>query len=304
MVEACIVVTGAAGLIGASVSRRLKASGHEVIGLDHRSGPEVSLRCDLRERVQTTASLQLVNPGVVVHCAAVKNLLECENNPEVAYQVNVESTRTIGRWTSEMGAYLLFLSSDLVFGGCEGGNYSEEDIPIPIGVYATQKYEAERSLELHPAAAICRCAFVIPSSHETRVEELRREALLDEVETQSMFLHHLEYRLGRGMTTWASSRVRSNPTSLEALAAALEAVIERGLVGIFHTVGTTATSRYSLAHKFCELRGYDSALIRDFESSFSRQTRPSDCSLASADTYRKLEFNPESGDVHFLLEHW
>lgn len=57
--------------------------------------------------------------------------------------MNVKGTRNIAKICDRIGAKIVYVSTDYVFGG-EKGLYTEEDEPNPADYYALPKLEGER----------------------------------------------------------------------------------------------------------------------------------------------------------------
>ena len=74
-----------------------------------------------------------MNPDVVIHCAALASIDQCEESPELARTLNTELPARIAALTCAMGARLVHISTDAVFDGKEGG-YAEEDEAVPANV--------------------------------------------------------------------------------------------------------------------------------------------------------------------------
>ena len=53
----------------------------------------------------------------VIICAAITNIVECENNPERTRKVNVLGTLELAKQFSKSGSCVVFLSSNEVFDG-------------------------------------------------------------------------------------------------------------------------------------------------------------------------------------------
>ena len=102
-------------------------------------------------------------PGVdaAVLCAAITSEAACWEQTRLAHRVNVEATLAIAQTLAEAGAFVLFLSSNLVFGG--GGQFrGAGEPPDPVTLYGTLKAEAEAGIQtLGSHAAIVRLTKVI-----------------------------------------------------------------------------------------------------------------------------------------------
>ena len=81
-------------------------------------------------------------PEIVLHAAAWTKVDEAESNPEGARRANVDGTRNV----AELGAPVVYYSSDYVFDGTKGKPYVESDPASPIGVYGRTKLEGEEQV--------------------------------------------------------------------------------------------------------------------------------------------------------------
>lgn len=127
-------VTGAGGLIGGHLIRSpVIPRGWVVIAL-HRGLLELT---DFREVERRFA---LEQPDAIIHCAAMSRSPQCQREPELARRWNVEVTRHLADLFA--GRRMVFLSTDLVFDGKQGG-YREDAAVGPLSLYAETKVEAE-----------------------------------------------------------------------------------------------------------------------------------------------------------------
>jgi dTDP-4-dehydrorhamnose reductase len=82
-------------------------------------------------------------PGLVLHTAAWTDVDGAERDPEGAAAVNVAGTRRV----AELGAPVVYYSTDYVFDGEKGEPYVESDEPSPRSVYGLTKLEGEREIQ-------------------------------------------------------------------------------------------------------------------------------------------------------------
>ncbi len=93
----------------------------------------------------------------VLHAAGTCALKSCEKNPELAYQVNVQTVKSVVRMIGHRELRLIVLSTDLVFPGKPSGSYSEEDAVSPVTVYGKTMVMAEEYVvDTYPSATIFR----------------------------------------------------------------------------------------------------------------------------------------------------
>jgi dTDP-4-dehydrorhamnose reductase len=89
---------------------------------------------------------------LVLHAAAWTDVDGAESEPQDAAAVNVGGTQHV----AELGAPLVYFSSDYVFDGTKRAPYVESDPPNPLGVYGRTK--------LHGEAAAGEHAWIVRSS--------------------------------------------------------------------------------------------------------------------------------------------
>ena len=87
-----LLVTGASGLLGASVLLRARDMGQEVAGVSRRHAlqvPGTVAHCvDLADQAATRRIIEHLQPTSVIHCAAATNVDWCEDHPEQAHRIN------------------------------------------------------------------------------------------------------------------------------------------------------------------------------------------------------------------------
>lgn len=113
-----ILVTGAAGFLGSHIAKGLAQEGHEIYGLDTDKGYD-SWRVATEDGIEMLVaditrpwSLQQVPPvDAVIHLAAIAAPRECDANPSLAYNVNVNGTQQVLQWAHRCGATRFVLAS-------------------------------------------------------------------------------------------------------------------------------------------------------------------------------------------------
>jgi dTDP-4-dehydrorhamnose reductase len=92
----------------------------------------VGMLCDLR-------------PDIIIHGGAYTAVDAAESDPEGARAVNAGGTRAVARAAAALGARLVYISTDYVFGGTRGEPYPEDHPTAPLSVYGATKLEGERA---------------------------------------------------------------------------------------------------------------------------------------------------------------
>ena len=141
-----ILVTGSSGMLGKDIVEILSNnSNYSVYGFSRTVNPCFSedhqVIGDLANFEFLSSSLDKINPDVIVHCAAIVNVDECETNKRVAEALHHDVTAILARYKSGSTRFI-HISTDSVFDG-QKGDYTEEDVPTPINYYAKTKRDGE-----------------------------------------------------------------------------------------------------------------------------------------------------------------
>ncbi|HUJ01309.1 MAG TPA: dTDP-4-dehydrorhamnose reductase [Usitatibacter sp.] len=142
-----VLVTGAAGQVGADVARALEGRA-EVLALDRAA-------LDLSNPAAIVARVREACPRVIVNAAAYTAVDRAESEAESARALNARAPAVLADEARRCGALLVHYSTDYVFDGAKSGAYVESDPPSPVNVYGATKLEGERAI------AASGCAHVI-----------------------------------------------------------------------------------------------------------------------------------------------
>lgn len=152
-----IFVTGVAGQLGHDVMNELAKRGHEGIGsdlapsysgiLDGSSVTKAPYRAlDITDKASVKRLLEELRPDAVIHCAAwtAVDLAEDPDKQEKVRAINAGGTKNIAEACREIGAKMVYISTDYVFDG-QGTSPWEPDCKDykPLNVYGQTKLEGE-----------------------------------------------------------------------------------------------------------------------------------------------------------------
>jgi dTDP-4-dehydrorhamnose reductase len=236
-----ILVTGAAGQLGRALRPALEPR-HAVTWTDL---PQL----DVCDEDALRAAGRAVRPEAILHLAAWTDVDACEADPERATRINALGTRHAARAAAEVGARLVFLSSDYVFDGRLTRPYREDDAPNPLNAYGRSKLDGEAAvIELAPRHRIVRTSGLFgPGGANFPGAILRARA-----------------RDGR-VRVVADQTCR--PTYAAHLAAALASIVEAaGEGGVLHVASAGATSWFDFARAVLRAAGDDPAAVEPIAS--------------------------------------
>ena len=169
-----IIVTGAGGRLGAALVREWKAAGLDAVGFSRQE-------LDLAQPEQMRATLDGVEFGVLVNCAAQTNVDRCETHPEEAMQLNAHAVRTLAEICKAKGARCVQISTDYVFDGAKSTPYTEEDPVVPISHYGESKRAGEIALlEVSDKNLAVRVSWVFGPDRPSFVDGIVKNALSQE----------------------------------------------------------------------------------------------------------------------------
>ncbi|MBF0399993.1 MAG: SDR family oxidoreductase [Magnetococcales bacterium] len=254
-----VLVVGAAGLLGSSLSPHLERAGFVVVrhGL---TAAAVQVRFDLNDAVRTHEALEAIQPDVIVNLAALTNVDLCEAEPHQAYLGNVCGVENLSRWilARGRGCFLLHISTDHLYDG--PGPHREEDIHL-TNYYAFSKYTAE-SMVARVGGVVLRTNFF------GRSLSSRRKSFSDwvvESLTERKPIH-------------AVHDILFSPLSLPTLVEHIEAVIRRRAAGLFNLGSRDGFSKADFIFKLANTLQLATDQVSLIESGrlFTKTYRPKD----------------------------
>jgi dTDP-4-dehydrorhamnose reductase len=219
-----LLVTGAAGMLGADVLRAGERVGYELVAVDL---PEL----DITNADAVSEAFERIAPDAVLNCAAWTDVDGAETHSGQAHAVNADGAGNLARAAAAAGAPLVHVSTDYVFDGeaCADASgaprpYVESDATGPRTVYGQSKLAGElQVLAASPRHAVARSAWLFGvGGANFAATMLRLAAERDSVKVVSDQV---------GCPTWTGH-----------LAPALLGLIEREVSGLVHLAGTGCVS--------------------------------------------------------------
>ena len=189
----------------------------------------VTHRIDLDDESAVRTLFREHAPSLVLHCAGVCDVADCERAPDFAHALNVEATRLLCAHAPS-STRIVYLSSDHIFGG-DAGPYHEDAAPAPISVYGRTRVAAEALVRARPNTLVIRSGLWIGPSSNGRIGHL----------------DWLRSRHARGLAmTVVADEIRSAVWAHDAAARVWD-LARSSVTGTRHITATRAIDRLTLA---------------------------------------------------------
>ena len=153
-----VFVTGVNGQLGHDVINELVSRGYPCIGSDITSSyaglsdntavtKANYVALDITNEKQVAEVLSTIMPNVVIHCAAFTKVDLAEDEPALCWAINVDGTRNIAKVCRDLGAKMVYISTDYVFPGNGEMPYEVNDSFCPQNVYGATKLAGELAVK-------------------------------------------------------------------------------------------------------------------------------------------------------------
>ena len=247
-----VMIIGADGQLAFDLDLVFSSS-YEVIKVGHQELDVVNL--DSCKKIFAKFS-----PDIVINTAAYHKTSDCELYPDKSFAVNAVGAFNCSKAAREVGALVVFISSDYVFDGSKK-YFRENDFPNPLNVYGASKLAGEALTKIgNPQHYIIRTSWLY-GKRESKKGHNFVYLMLNKTKSEKMI------------------RVVSDqfgcPTYTHDLAYKIEEIINKKLsFGIYHIVNSGYCSWYDFAKRIFEFKNIKIKLIactsEEYSSSFKR----------------------------------
>lgn len=300
-----ILVTGSNGLLGQKIiygllgdplcrlSPEIKKSlsGVQIIAAGkgpnrlHRQDGYIYESLDITDPQQIDSILKHYQPDAVIHTAAMTNVDACETKREECWSSNVSAmqylTDSLFKHCGSK-AVLVHVSTDFVFDGMKGSEYSETDTPHPLHYYALSKWEGEK----------------IVMASKVKWSILRTIIVYGVVDgnTRSNLVLWVKNNLEKKQKINVINDQFRAPTLSEDLAQACITAAVKQAQGIYHVSGPKTYNILELANKVADFWNLDKSFIHPVTSEQLNQPakRPPYTGFIIDKARKDLDYSPRS----------
>jgi dTDP-4-dehydrorhamnose reductase len=230
-----IWISGANGHVGSALVKMLDFEKYKYVATDKNE-------VDITNMEAVHSFCKINRPDIIINCSGLTDLQECEENPDLAYAVNAVGVRNIAQEAQEIGAKLIQISTDDVFGTTENNVLLNEfDDIAPRSIYGKSKAAGEKFVRaLMSRYVIIRSAWVYGLGKD--------------------YVRLVLEAAEKGGTFVAPANQYSSPTSAKELAKVLMQFIENEYYGTYHVVCKGCCSRYEYAQEILRLTNKEDQL--------------------------------------------
>jgi dTDP-4-dehydrorhamnose reductase len=231
-----VLVAGADGMLAREVIEAARRRGHEVSAFG-------KARLDITDPRSIDGAVGAVAPEAIVNCAAWSDVDGAEDDERGAMQVNDFGAALLAAAAEQVGAKVVYPSSDYVFDGSKREPYVESDVTAPLGAYGRSKLAGETSVGVaNPRHFIVRSSWLYGHGGKNFVETM--------------------LQIGRDQPeVLVVSDQRGCPTSCVDLAAAIVELIEGERYGTHHIAGSGECSWFEFATEIFDQALYDTRVM-------------------------------------------
>ncbi len=148
-----ILIFGGTGLLGRALAREGRRRNLPVLALSRAEA-------DIRRADVVADFARGFRPEVVINCAALARVDDCEARRDEALEVNGHAVANVAAAGAAAGAALVHVSTDYVFDGEAASPYPEDAPAAPLSVYGESKLLGEREALRYPRALVLRTSWL------------------------------------------------------------------------------------------------------------------------------------------------
>ncbi|XP_042309358.1 methionine adenosyltransferase 2 subunit beta isoform X1 [Sceloporus undulatus] len=252
-----VLVTGATGLLGRAVHKEFKANNWNTVGCGYSRARPMFEQVNLLDAAAVHKLIQDFQPHVIIHCAAERRPDVVDSQPDLASQLNVVASGNIAKEAAQVGAFLVYISTDYVFDGTDPP-YKENDVPNPLNLYGQTKLDGEKAvLRNSKDAAVLRIPILY--GEVERLDESAVTVMFDKVQfnNKSANMDHWQQRF---------------PTYVKDVASICRQLAEKRMLdpsikGTFHWSGNEQMTKFEMARAMADAFNLPSSHLRPITDS-------------------------------------
>lgn len=272
-----IVLYGVTGMLGTRFFQ-LPPQQFKIIAPPHS-------HLDLTDRKKVLEHLSDIRPDRIVYAAGITKVDYAQNHPKESFLLNHEIPAFIAERSANMKIPLTYISTDAVFNGQSTKSYKENDKTDPLSVYGKSKLKGENAVLSSSSGNTVVRTIMIYSSNFSSKKDFARTAL-ESLKNNLPFEGIVDQFV--------------NPTFVDDIVKAIEALIKKEAKGIYHVAARDFTTNYGFVEKIADLFKLNKSLISKvtFDEFFKGKPAPRARYCVLSTTKFQKEFG--NGIIHSI----
>lgn len=239
-----IWIVGSGSQVGTAINEVIDPMEAEILNTDKDE-------LDITDTDTVLSFGEINRPDVIINCAAITDVEECEKNPEAAFKVNALGARNLCIVARKINAKMVQLSTDDVFDGTSSKPYTEFDTTNPSTVYGLSKRAGENYVkEFTHKHFIIRSTWVY-------------------AKTGKNFVNYILNKAEHGEDIVVQREQYGSPTSAMDLARLVLHLIRTNEYGTYHATCSGVCSRLEFAQEILRLAGKDAKAVAGISEDLS-----------------------------------
>jgi dTDP-4-dehydrorhamnose reductase len=229
-----------------------------------------------------------IKPDVVIHCAAMVDVDECEKNKDIAKSLHIKTTEVIARKLQKSNGQLVYISTDSVFDGNKKTLYTEDDDVQPLNFYAKTKLLGEAPVLLTDKGLVLRTNIIGWS--RTDKESFAEWVLKGLVEQRSLTLFH---------------DVLFSPLHVSDLSIIIKETLGQQMCGLYHASSRDYVSKFDFGVIMADIFGLPSGNLvkKSVDELGLKAKRPKNMVLSNSKLHKEIGHDfPRTKDAVKLMK--
>jgi len=216
------LVIGSKGQLGKEFLNKFDDLGFQYIGVDITD-------LDVTNYFEVVSIIKKHSPDIVINCSAYNLVDKAEDDFSEVYKVNSIGPYNLALACRKNNILLIHYSSDYVFDGIKGSNYTEGDEPNPLNEYGKSKLLGEKLIQqVTDNYLIFRLSWLYGDGSQN-------------------FMYKLKNWFANNDTVKVSDDEISIPTSVNTVVDVTMQAITNKISGLYHLTNSGYCSRYEWA---------------------------------------------------------
>ncbi len=220
---------------------------------------------DITNANQTYETLTKLNPDTIILTSSITDVDFCEENSDLAYRVNTIGVKNVAIAAQKFDSLLVYLSTDYVFDGKKGKEYTEFDLCCPLNVYGETKLQGENFVrQILNRYLIIRTSWMFGKNRKN-------------------YISYWYTCVSKGQKPIIVDGQVGSPTYSKDLAQNICYLIKENKIGLYNVTNLEGTDRLTVFKEMCKIIGVEfnikNICLKPANDVFKKAVRPMDTRL-------------------------